>query len=156
MTARRRQTKAALESDFQVTIPEIGTRKALHIPFVFLTSNNYRDISDALRRRCIHLYIDYPPPRLEMEIVRMKLPGIEERLVRKIVSAVGRIRQLDLKKRPCISETIDWAHSLMILQATDLSASLLQESLNVVCKHRSDLETVRKAADHIVSNDGTP
>ncbi|HQP32020.1 MAG TPA: MoxR family ATPase, partial [Deltaproteobacteria bacterium] len=96
-----------LLSDFQVTIPELGTRKARNIPFVVLTSNNYRDMSDALKRRCIHLYIDYPEKELEQRIVRTRLPDIQEHLLEQIVQAVCRIRELDLRKRPCISETLD-------------------------------------------------
>src|SRR6056297_4160074 len=96
-----------LLSEFQVSIPELGIKKARHIPMVVLTSNNYRDMSDALKRRCIHLYIDYPQPELEKRILSLKLPGIEERLVEKLVAMVNRIREMDLRKRPCISETLD-------------------------------------------------
>lgn len=133
-----------LLSDFQVTIPEIGTLKAKTHPFVFLTSNNYRDMSDALKRRCIHLYIDYPAMETEVHIVKMKLPGMDEKLLRKMVRMVARIRELDLKKRPCISETLDWASALVILQIEDLSPEIVSETLNTICKHKSDYEVVRK------------
>jgi MoxR-like ATPase len=134
-----------LLSDFQVSIPELGTWKADRIPLVFLTSNNYRDMSDALKRRCLHLYIDYPTRELEMRIVRTKLPDIDQRLVEKLVEAVSRIRALDLKKRPCISETLDWARSLVALQARDLSPDLIASTLSVICKHRADTELVRQS-----------
>ncbi|HQI71907.1 MAG TPA: MoxR family ATPase, partial [Smithella sp.] len=94
-----------LLSDFQVSIPELGTRKAVQIPFVLLTSNNYRDMSDALKRRCVHLYIDYPARDTEISIVRLKIPGIEEKLCDALVDAIRKIRKLDLKKNPSISET---------------------------------------------------
>lgn len=133
-----------LLSDFQVTIPEIGTIKARSHPFVFLTSNNYRDMSDALKRRCIHLYIDYPAIETEMHIVKMKLPGMDEALLEKLVRMVASIRDLDLKKRPCISETLDWAKSLLVLQIEDLSAETVASTLNTICKHKSDYEIVKK------------
>ena len=139
-----------LLSDFQVSIPELGTWKADRIPLVFLTSNNYRDMSDALKRRCLHLYIDYPPKDQEMRIVETRLPGIDRHLVEKLVDTIGRIRQLDLKKRPCISETLDWARSLVALQARDLSPELVASTLNVICKYRSDTELVRRSVGRLV------
>jgi MoxR-like ATPase len=129
-------------SDFQVSIPELGTRRARNIPHVFLTSNDYRDMSDALKRRCIHLYIDYPDRELEMQIVRLKVPGVNDHLVGKIVDTISKIRKLDLKKKPSISETLDWAHSLIALQVEDLSPEILSETLSVICKYRSDTERV--------------
>ncbi|ACL03749.1 AAA family ATPase [Desulfatibacillum aliphaticivorans] len=131
-------------SDFQVTIPELGTKKAVAIPFVFLTSNNYRDMSDALKRRCIHLYIDYPDRDLEARIVRLKQPGINDTLVLQLVDAIREIRDLDLKKKPCISETLDWAQSLMVLQVGDLSQDIIRDTLSVITKYRSDTEKVMK------------
>ena len=136
-----------LLSEFQVSIPEIGIKKARHVPLVILTSNNYRDMSDALKRRCIHLYIDYPQPELEKRIIALKLPGIEERLVEKMVAMVNRIRDLDLRKRPCISETLDWAQALMVLQADDLSPDVVSETLSVICKYRADTQLVRDRMD---------
>jgi len=130
-------------SDFQISIPELGTKKAVKIPFVILTSNNYRDMSDALKRRCIHVYIDYPDREIEMRIVSLKTPGIQERLLENIVDSIRQIRSLDLKKRPCISETLDWAQSLMALQIEDLSFEVILDTLNVICKYRSDSEKVR-------------
>ena len=139
-----------LLSDFQVSIPELGTRTAVHIPFVLLTSNNYRDMSDALKRRCVHLYIDYPERSTEVSIVRLKIPGIEACLVEALVDAVRRIRTLDLKKSPSISETLDWAQSLLALQINELSPEVLSETLNVICKYQIDMEKVRRHLDRIL------
>jgi MoxR-like ATPase len=139
-----------LLSDFQVSIPELGTRKAVKIPFVLLTSNNYRDMSDALKRRCVHLYIDYPAQETEIAIVRLKIPGIEAKLCSALVEAIRRIRTLDLKKSPSISETLDWAQSLLALQIAELSPAVVSDTLNVICKYRADMEKVRKNMDRIV------
>ncbi len=141
-------------SDFQVTIPELGTQKAVQIPFVFLTSNNYRDMSDALKRRCIHLYIDYPDVALETEIVKLKIPEIEERLVIQLVATIHEIRGLDLKKKPCTSETLDWAQSLIALQVDELSADLVTDTLNLICKYRSDADMVIENIEKISQNAG--
>ncbi|MBP7765002.1 MAG: MoxR family ATPase [Syntrophaceae bacterium] len=140
-----------LLSDFQVSIPELGTRKAVQIPFVLLTSNNYRDMSDALKRRCVHLYIDYPARDTEIDIVRLKLPGIEEKLCAALVDAIRKIRALDLKKSPSISETLDWAQSLLALHIGELSPEVVSETLNVICKYQTDLEKVRKNLGRIVA-----
>ncbi len=131
-------------SDYQISIPEIGTRKAAHIPFVILTSNNYRDMSDALKRRCLHLYIDYPNKDLEARIVRLKIPAIQETLCDRIVESIQAIRTLDLKKKPAISETLDWANALMALQVEDLSSNVILNTLNVIVKHRSDADMVKE------------
>jgi len=139
-----------LLSDFQVTIPELGTRKAIEIPFVLLTSNNYRDMSDALKRRCIHLYIDYPSRETEISIVRLKIPGIEEKLCDILVDAIRKIRTLDLKKSPSISETLDWAQSLLALNINELTPEVLAETLNVICKYQIDMEKVRKNIDRVL------
>ena len=138
-------------SDFQVSIPELGTRKARNIPFVFLTSNDSRDMSDALKRRCLHLYIDYPERDLELKIVKLKIPRINDRLNQQLVAAVRKIRELDLKKKPCISETLDWAHSLIALQVEDLSIDVVTETLNVICKYQTDVERVREKIQKILS-----
>ena len=139
-----------LLSDFQVSIPELGTRKAISIPFVLLTSNNYRDMSDALKRRCVHLYIDYPQRETEVQIVRLKIPGIEEKLAADLVDSIRRIRLLDLKKSPSISETLDWAQSLLALQISELTPEVISETLNVICKYQIDLEKVRKNISKII------
>jgi len=138
-------------SDFQISIPELGTRKAVNIPFVFLTSNDSRDMSDALKRRCIHLYIDYPERDLELEIVQLKIPQIKSRLAEQLVDAIRKIRELDLKKKPCISETLDWAQSLITLQVEDLSAEIVRDTLNVICKYRADLQQVGEKMDKIIN-----
>lgn len=138
-------------SDFQVSIPELGTQKAVNIPFVVLTSNNYRDMSDALKRRCLHLYIDYPNRDLEIKIVRLKIPHIDERMATQLVDAIHNIRQLDLKKKPCISETLDWAQSIIALQVEDLSPDIVRETLSVICKYRVDGERVNENIAKIIA-----
>jgi len=131
-------------SDYQISIPEIGTRKAAHIPFVILTSNNYRDMSDALKRRCLHLYIDYPDTDLESRIVHLKIPDIQQKLSQQIVESIQAIRTIDLKKKPAIAETLDWANALMALQVEDLSNTVILKTLNVIVKHRSDADMVKE------------
>ena len=138
-------------SDNQVTIPELGTLKAVHIPFVVLTSNSYRDMSDALKRRCLHLYIDYPDAPTELAIVRRKVPVIADGLARQMVDAMTRIRRLDLKKIPSISETLDWAHALVALQVETLSPRVVADTLNVICKHREDARQVRDQAKQVAN-----
>lgn len=141
-----------LLSDFQISIPEIGTITATTKPIVFLTSNNYRDMSDALKRRCIHLFIDYPNIETEMDIVRIKLPDIDETLLKKIVTIVARIRDMDLKKKPCISETIDWATALLTLQIEDLSPEIVATTLNPLLKYKADYELVKRNISDLLPN----
>src|SRR5210317_519952 len=138
-------------SDFQISIPELGTRKALNIPFVFLTSNDSRDMSDALKRRCIHLYIDYPERELELKIVKLKIPQVDDQLARRLVDTIRNIRDLNLKKKPCISETLDWAQSLLALQVEDLSPEIINDTLNVICKYRADAGQVVEKMEKIIS-----
>ncbi|MBT8366913.1 MAG: MoxR family ATPase [Deltaproteobacteria bacterium] len=138
-------------SDFQVSIPELGTRKATNIPFVFLTSNDSRDMSDALKRRCIHLYIDYPERELELAIVKLKIPNIKNRLAGHLVDTIRKIRDLDLKKKPCISETLDWAQSLIALQVEDLTPEALTDTLNVICKYKSDVGQVAQKLEKLIN-----
>ena len=128
-------------SDYQISIPEIGTIKARTSPMVFLTSNNTRDISDALKRRCLHLYIPFPSVELEERIVRSRVPEIDEQLRHQLVEFVHSLRELDLKKSPAISETIDWARSLLLLHAKELDEELLHSTLNVLLKFEDDIET---------------
>ena len=137
-------------SDFQISIPELGTLKASNIPFVFLTSNDSRDMSDALKRRCIHLYIDYPERELELKIVKLKIPQVNDQLARRLVDTIRKIRDLDLKKKPCISETLDWAQSLLALQVEDLSPEIVADTLNVICKYRADLGQVAEKMEKIM------
>jgi MoxR-like ATPase len=133
-------------SDFTVSVPELGTMRAKHIPIVLLTSNNAREMSDALKRRCLHLYIDFPGSEQELEIVRLKVPGIGERLAGQVVEAVQRIRKLDLKKSPSISETLDWAKTLTLLNAERLDEELVNDTLSTVLKYEGD---IRKAQDEL-------
>jgi MoxR-like ATPase len=133
-------------SDFQVSVPELGTLRARHIPLVVLTSNNAREMSDALKRRCLHLYIDFPPVEQELEIVRLKVPGISEILAQQVVGAVQRIRQIDLKKVPSISETLDWAKALTLLNVGQLDAAMVNDTLSVILKYEGD---IRKAQDEL-------
>ena len=138
-------------SDFQISIPELGTRRARNIPFVLLTSNNFRDMSDALKRRCLHLYIDYPAIDLEKRIVMLKLPGIGEALAGQVVTAIQAIRQLDLKKGPSISETLDWAQALIALQVEDLTPEVVRDTLSAIVKYRADADLVKDNIGKIVN-----
>mgnify|MGYP006291102485 FL=1 len=130
-------------SDFQVSVPEIGTITAQSKPFVFLTSNNTREMSEALKRRCLHLFIPFPDPRLEQQIIRVRVPGISDQLKAQLVAFIQEVRQLDLKKVPSVSETIDWAKTLMLLHSTCLDADLIRETLNTFLKFEQDIETVQ-------------
>ena len=126
-------------SDYTVSVPEVGTIQAKHLPLVFLTSNDAREMTDALKRRCLHLHIDFPSTEEEIRILELKVPGIGDRLVRDIVELVQRIRKLDLKKTPSISETLDWARALMVLNADELEADLVNDTMNVILKHQGDI-----------------
>jgi MoxR-like ATPase len=128
-------------SDYQLSIPEIGTIKASVSPMVFLTSNNTRDISDALKRRCLHLYIPFPSVELEERIVLSRVPDIDQLLRHQLVAFVHSLRDLDLKKAPAISETIDWARSLLLLHARELDADIVHSTLNVLLKFEDDIGT---------------
>ena len=130
-------------SDFQISIPEIGTVRATSRPMVFLTSNNTREISDALKRRCLHLYIPFPSVELEERIVRSRVPGIDDTLRRQLVAFVHSLRDLDLRKTPAISETIDWARSLLLLHADTLDARLVRDSLGTLLKFEQDIEAAQ-------------
>jgi len=132
-----------LLSDFQVTIPEIGTRSARNVPFVVLTSNNFREMSDTLKRRCLYLYIDYPETERELKILQVKFPGIDRLFAERVVAAVREVRSLDLKKKPCVSETLDWTRSLMALQMETITPEVVLDTANVLCKSRPDTQTVR-------------
>jgi MoxR-like ATPase len=138
-------------SDFQVSIPELGTVKARHVPLVVLTSNNARELSDGLKRRCLHLFIDFPAPGDELEIIRLKVPEIPERLARAVVAAVQKIRTLDLRKPPSVSESIDWARSLVILNAQALDPALMESTLTLLVKYEKDLERVKAGLDKILA-----
>ncbi len=131
-------------SEYQVSIPELGTVSSEQIPMVFLTSNSTRELSEALKRRCLYLYIDYPDPEREREIVLAKVPGITEALAGEVARVVGAVRNLDLKKSPSISESLDWARTLVLLGADFVDSEVLAETVHVLLKHRSDIERSRK------------
>ena len=135
-----------LLGEFQVSVPEIGTFSAKHAPYVVLTSNNTRDLAAALKRRCLHLFLDYPSAQRELEIVRTKETGLAEALAEQLVGIVRGLRELDLRKAPSISETIDWARTLAVLGVDELSAQVLSDTVSVVVKYDKD---VRKALDAI-------
>ena len=125
-------------SDFQVTIPELGTVAAVRRPFVVLTSNATRELSEALKRRCLYLHLDYPDAEREQEIVASQVPGIDDRLAEQLVETVGRLRELELKKAPSIAESVDWARTLIALEVGDLDEEAVAATLGVVLKHASD------------------
>ena len=131
-------------SDFQVSIPEIGTIAAIHHPTVFLTSNNTRELSEALKRRCLYIYIDYPNTEQELEIVRLKVPDLAPRLAEQAVEAVHSLRQMDLKKNPSVSETLDWARALVTLNADALERDVLENTLTVLLKYEADVARARR------------
>lgn len=130
-------------SDYQISIPEIGTVKARRHPIVFLTSNNTRELSDALKRRCLHLYIPFPDAALERSIIQSRVPDVNEKLQQQLVEFVQEVRKLDLKKQPAISETIDWACTLLLLHTEALSAEVVESTLNVLLKHEDDISNVK-------------
>jgi len=138
-------------SDFQVSIPEVGTVSAKHMPDVVLTSNNTRELSEALKRRCLYLFVDYPSHDSELSIVRMRVPELSDKLAAQAVEIVQGLRSLDLKKNPSVSETIDWAKSLVMLNADRLDKDTLENTLTVLLKHESD---VRKARRALATSDG--
>lgn len=129
-------------SSFQVTIPELGTIRATHSPRVFLTSNNNRELSEALKRRCLYLHLDYPTPERERAIIEARIPGIDSRLAQRIAEMVAVLRTLDLRKNPSVSETLDWARTLTLIGATEVTESLMLEHANVLLKHRADIQTL--------------
>jgi MoxR-like ATPase len=131
-----------LLQDYQISIPEIGTVKAKHIPVVFLTSNNTREIGDALKRRCIHLYIPFPDTHLEQKIVESRVPELDATVRRQIVSFVQELRTVELKKLPAVSETIDWARTLLLLNADELDTELVRSTLNILLKFQDDIENI--------------
>ena len=137
-------------SEFQVSIPELGVKRAVVKPFVVLTSNNSREIGDALKRRCLHLYIPFPDAKLEREIIKARVPEISKNLQIKLVNFVQGLRELDLKKLPAISETIDWAKTLILLNAEEISEDLAKSTLNVLLKHQQDIEVVQKEIPRLV------
>jgi MoxR-like ATPase len=140
-------------SDFQVSVPELGTLRAAQIPNVILTSNNSREMTDALKRRCLHLFIDFPKPQQEIEIVRLKVPGISETLAQQVVSFVQKVRKVDLKKLPSISETLDWARALTILNIQILDEESIKSTLNLFLKYEGDIKKVRSNLHGLLSTE---
>jgi MoxR-like ATPase len=130
-------------SDFQVSVPELGTLAAVHRPLVVLTSNNTRELSEALKRRCLYLFIDYPSIDQELAVVRLKVPELAPKLARQAVELVHQLRNMDLRKSPSISETLDWAKALVTLNAHQLDQDTLETTLSVLLKHESDLQRVK-------------
>jgi MoxR-like ATPase len=131
-----------LLSDFQITIPELGQVSAKTMPIVVLTSNNSRELTEALKRRCLYLWLDYPDVEREMEIVRLHAPELDQTLVRRLVEVVQMIRQLDLKKPPSIAESIDWARTLLLMGAEDIDRETFEQSISIIVKHRTDIDLV--------------
>lgn len=131
-----------LLAEFQVTIPELGTLKARHRPYVILTSNRSRELSDALRRRCLYLWQNYPSFEKEVEIIRARLPGINERLAQKIATVVAHLRELPLNKAPGVAESLDWAEALVSLHKESLDMSILEQTWGVIIKDKDDLALV--------------
>jgi MoxR-like ATPase len=131
-----------LLSDFQITIPELGRIEATTHPVVLLTSNNSRELTEALKRRCLYLWLDYPSTEHELEIVRLHAPELPETVARRLVEVVAMVRELDLKKPPSIAESIDWARALLLMGADDITADVFKSTLSIIVKHRTDLDVV--------------
>ncbi len=135
-------------SDFQVSVPELGTLVAVHRPLVVLTSNNTRELSEALKRRCLYLFIDYPSVEQELAVVRLKVPELSPKLAHQAVELVQNLRAIDLRKSPSISETLDWARALVILNAQNLDVQTVEATLSVLLKHERDLQRVKRELRH--------
>lgn len=141
-------------SDFQISVPEIGTLQARVQPMVFLTSNNTRELGEALKRRCLYLFLDYPSLEQELAVVTLKVPELDAALTRQAVEMVQSLRQMDLRKRPSISETLDWARALLALNAKRLDTRILQDTLSVLLKHERDLQSIRKRMQQAPEGNG--
>ena len=131
-------------SDFQVSVPELGTLTAIHKPFVVLTSNNTRELSEALKRRCLYLFIDYPNLQEELAVVRLKVPDLNPKLAQQAVEYVQKLRKAGMRKSPSISETLDWANALVALNASNLDKDILEDTLSVLLKHEADLQKAKR------------
>lgn len=131
-------------SDFQVSIPELGTLSAKHKPIVVLTSNNTRELSEALKRRCLYLFIDYPTLEAELAVVRLKVPDLNSKLARQAVEVVQRLRRSEMRKAPSISETLDWANALVALNAKNIDKEVLDKTMSVLLKHEADLQKAKR------------
>src|SRR4051794_34318519 len=140
-------------SDFQISIPELGVVEAKSMPLVLLTSNNSRELTEALKRRCLYLWLDYPTVERELEIVHLHTPDLDDHVARRLVEVVHMVRGLDLKKPPSIAESIDWARALMLLGADDIDEAVLMRTMSIIVKHRTDLDVVAERAG-VKLNDG--
>ena len=140
-------------SDFQISIPELGLVEARTRPLVLLTSNNSRELTEALKRRCLYLWLDYPSVERELEIVRLHAPELDEGMARKLVEIVHMVRALDLKKPPSIAESIDWARALLLLGAEDVDGAVLARTMSIIVKHRTDLDLVAERVGVKLSGD---
>jgi MoxR-like ATPase len=143
-------------SDFQVSVPELGTLAAVFRPLVVLTSNNTRELSEALKRRCLYLFIGYPTIEQELAVVRLKVPELSPKMARQAVELVQSLRSMDLRKSPSISETLDWAKALVTLNASNLDTKTLETTLSVLLKHESDLQRARRWVQHPGGPGGPP
>jgi MoxR-like ATPase len=139
-------------SDFQVTVPEIGTIVATNQPLVILTSNSTRELSDALKRRCLHLFIPFPEKELEQIILLSRVPELSQTLSEKMANFIDRLRDLELKKQPAVSETIDWGRALLLLHANSLDAKMVSNTLNLILKHQEDIDNVRADLDTLLKD----
>jgi MoxR-like ATPase len=145
-----------LLSDFQISIPELGLIEARTQPVVVLTSNNSRELTEALKRRCLYLWLDYPEVEHELAIVRLHAPDLSETVARKLVDLIQQVRGLDLKKPPSIAESIDWARALLLLGADDIDADVFRETMSIIVKHRTDLDTVAERVGIKLSDVNAP
>jgi MoxR-like ATPase len=141
-------------SDFQISIPELGVIEARTHPVVLLTSNNSRELTEALKRRCLYLWLDYPSVEREMEIVRLHAPELDERMARRLVEVIQMVRDLDLKKPPSIAESIDWARALLLLGADDIDRRTFEQTMSIIVKHRTDLDLVAERVGVKLAGDG--
>ena len=142
-------------SDFQISIPELGVIEARTHPVVVLTSNNSRELTEALKRRCLYLWLDYPAVEREVEIVRLHAPDLDETLARRLVEVVHMVRELDLKKPPSIAESIDWARALLLLGADDIDREVFEQTMSIIVKHRTDIDLVAERVGVKLSPEGT-
>jgi MoxR-like ATPase len=142
-------------SDFQISIPELGVIEATTRPLVLLTSNNTRELTEALKRRCLYLWLDYPDAERELEIVRLHVPELPETITRRLIEIIHMVRNLDLKKPPSIAESIDWARAMLLLGATDIDRSLFERTMSIIVKHRTDLDVVAERVG-VKLDDGIP
>jgi MoxR-like ATPase len=143
-------------SDFQISIPELGRIEATTMPLVLLTSNNSRELTEALKRRCLYLWLDYPDVERELEIVRLHSPELDEKLARQLVEVVHMVRDLDLKKPPSIAESIDWARALLLIGADDIDRETFESTMSIIVKHRSDIDLVAERVSVKLSGEAPP